>query len=336
MPTRDRTTGDYRELLLLAAARHSGALDALVTTTGTPEGVAAETGVSERAAALVVTALADRGFLREVGGEYQPTNRLLGFVTKTDVRSIGRLPHALDVLDDWVALPETMRTGHPPDRGEHWLRNEMGAGAARDDTAVRAAVTAAVRERPAAASVLVLADPAGRHAVEFAERGFDVTLLDTPERTAVNRKSLEHERVRLVAGDPLVDLPSVDAAPVDLVFATGVLHRHDEAAVRRLFENARAAVAGTGEDECGTDRAREGNADGRANGGGGVAVVVDAVRGETPDASLVALEALASGGTGACHDAAALTGWLADAGFAGSVEAVPGLADRAVVGRAID
>lgn len=323
MPTRDRTTADHRELLLLAAARRSGALDALVTTTGTPEGVAAETGVSEHAAGLLVTALADHGFLREVSGEYQPTNRLLGFVTKTDVRSIGRLPHALDVLDDWLALPETMRTGTPPDRGDDWLRNEMGAAAARDDAAVRAAVTAAVREHPTAESVLVIADPAGRHAVEFAERGFDVTLLDVPERTEINRKTLEHERVRLVAGDPLVDLPSAGGAPADLVFANGRLHRHEREGVRRLFENARGAVGGGNEGEPGEDT-------------GGVAVFVDAVHGETPDASLVALESLASGGVGTCHDAATLVGLLADAGFEASVEVVPGLADCAVVGRAID
>lgn len=320
MPTQDRSREDYRELLVLLAARRSGALDALATTTGTPEGVAAETGVSEHAAALLVCALADRGFLREVGGEYQPTNRMLGFVTKTDVRSIGRLPHALDTLEDWLALPGTMETGTPPARNEDWPRNEMGAAATRGDADVRAAVTAAVREHPAAERVLVLADAAGRHAVEFAERGFDVTLLDVPDVTEANRGRLDGS-VDLLAGDPRADLPTVGTPPVDVVFASGLLRRYAAPDVRVLFSNARAALAGSG----------------NGNGGdGGVAVFLDAVRDETPDAPLLALEAFARYGAGDCYDAATLTGWLADAGFEGRVEAVPGLAERAVVGRAID
>ena len=63
---------------------------------------------------------------------------------------------------------------------------------------------------------------------------------------------------------------------------------------------------------------------------------VEAVRGETDGAALAALGAVARTGSGGAYDAATFRSWLDAAGFAGAVTEVPGLADRAVVGRAID
>ena len=108
---------DYRELLLLRAARETGVLDALVSAADTPTEVADQAGVTERAAAATVGALVDLGFLEWVGGGVEPTNRMLGFVTKTDVRSIGSLPRELDVADALVDLPGTMRSGERPEFG---------------------------------------------------------------------------------------------------------------------------------------------------------------------------------------------------------------------------
>ncbi|MFC7155744.1 class I SAM-dependent methyltransferase [Halomarina halobia] len=326
MPTQDRTDPAVRELLLLHVARRTGAMEALARTTGTVQGVARETGIEERAARLLVEALAERGFLKRLGGEYQPTNRTLGFLAKTDVRSIGRLPHELDALDAWLALPETMRTGERPsgasrrpsasgdserpERSPDWTRNAMGAAAARDEAAVRAAVTAAVRYYPRAERVLVLADGPGRHAVEFARRGYDAHLLDAPEVTEVNEAALEHEAVSLAAGDPLDGGAYPEA---DLVFAVGLLSRYGAAHLRRVFANARGTL---------TDD--------------GVAVFVGSVRGETPGAALRALHGYALHGEGGAHTADELTGWLAEAGLAPDVIEIPGLDDRAVAGRVVD
>jgi SAM-dependent methyltransferase len=313
MPTRDHAVDDYRELLALRAARRTGALEALTTTAGTPADVAAETGLTERGAALLIAALADRGFLQAVGGEYEPTNRLLGFLAKRDLRSIGRLPGELDRLEDWLALPATLRgdaAGRADGDGvgrDDRLRNDLGARATVDESTVRAAVTAAVRERPDAERVVTVGDGPGRHADEFARRGFDVTLVDAPEVIAVDRPALA-DAVDLVAGDPLAELPDAD-----LAFGADVLRRHDADDVRRLLTAAREAV-----------------------GEGGVAVFVEAVRGETDGAALAALGAVARTGSGGAYDAATLRSWLDAAGFAGAVTEVPGLADRAVVGRAID
>lgn len=296
---------DYRELLLLRAARETGVLDALVSSADTADDVAAETEVTERAARMTVDALRDMGLLADVDGGVEPTNRMLGFITKTDVRSIGSLPHRLDRVEALVALPETMERGEVPPRAGDWTRNRLGDRAAADDAAVRAAVTAAVRERPDAEDVLVVADGPGRHAVEFARRGFDATLLESPEVVDAVDPLLERERVDLVAGDPLEGV----TGEFDVVFHARVAREYGPADNRRLLSAARDAAV---ED--------------------GLAIHVDAFRDGAPDAALTA-ELLATTEHGACYEEAAVGEWFADAGF-GDVRAgdVPGTDCRFVAG----
>jgi hypothetical protein len=303
--TDDVLPTEIRELLLLWAARECDVLDALATSAGTPADVARETGVTPHAAVQFVTALAAQGFLERVGDEYEPTNRLLGFLTKTDLRSIGRLPHALDTLDAWTALPETARTDDPPEPGEHATRNCLGAEWARDDATVRATVTAAVRAHPDADSVVVLHDGPGRHAREFAARGLDATVLETPERAEAVEPLLRSTAVRLETGGQLDSIPQAD-----LVCAVDLTRHHTPAANRTWLGAAFEAVG---------DR--------------GTVVMVDPHR-DHAAASLFAVETFATGGHGP-YDAATLRQWVAEADFEPSAEAVPGVELTAVSGRRV-
>ena len=302
---------DYRELLLLRAARETGVIDAITTTAGTAEGVAAETGVTERAARVTLEVLADRGFLERVGGEYEVTNRALGFLSKTDVRSIGPIPHQLDCIERAIDLPETMRTGALPERPDDWTPNILGALAGTDVATVRACVTAAIHERPDAARVLDVGGGPGTFATEFARRGFDATLVDRPEVVEIDGPLLEHESVDLVAGDVLDSLPS----GFDLVFCSRVAHVFGPAENRRLLRNVHDALEP-----------------------GGAAVLIDYVRGRSDFAPTMAAHMLAQTENGGTYTADQFTEWLADAGFEGPrVEDVPGTDVQAIVaGRAID
>jgi hypothetical protein len=298
---------DYRELLLLRAARETGVLDALVSAADTPGEVAERAGVTERAAEQTVGALVDLGFLEWVGGAVQPTNRMLGFVTKTDVRSVGSLPRALDVADALVDLPDAMQSGGPAAFGvddETARRNRFGAAAARDDADLRAAVTAAVREHPEADSVLVVGDDAGRHAVEFARRGFDAALRHEADVVDALRPLLAPEPVELVAG-PVSEPVDADA---DLVVLPHVL-------AERSDENAEAVLAA----------ARE-----SASEDGGVVVAVDTFG---SDPGLTA-ELLATTTDGAVREPGTVTAWFEDAGLADTGTAdVPGTGYGVVAGR---
>ncbi|MEF8773649.1 MAG: hypothetical protein V5A37_02890, partial [Halobacteriales archaeon] len=175
-------------LFLLWAARETGALDALAREADTPAEVAAAADVDERAADLLVAALDRAGFLERVDGAHEPTNRLLGFLAAADLRSVGRLPDALDAVSALAALPETMATGDPPESGD--CHRRLGARAATDEATVRAVATAAVRQAPDADRVLDVRGAPGHYARAMAHLGRDVTLADRQPAIARSRPLL--------------------------------------------------------------------------------------------------------------------------------------------------
>lgn len=301
MPTQDRSEPGWREIALLWAARRCGALEALATSSGTPTDVAEATGVDEDAAERLVTALETEGFLARVGEEYEPTNRLLGFLTKTDLRSIGRLPAELDAFDRWVALPETM-AGEAPTDPPDALRNQLGREAAADETRVRSEVTTAVHAAPDGDRVVVVGDGPGRRVVEFAERGWDVTLLDARERIDAVEPLLRREPVELRAGEP-TDLPDCDLA----VFV-GTLSERDAEDAYAIVEAARQASP--------------------------AAVFLDTFHGVTEDAALADIDQLATG-AGHVHDAETVRSWLTSTFGDAAIKSVPGSPISAAIGRAI-
>ncbi|QLG63694.1 methyltransferase domain-containing protein [Halorarum salinum] len=302
MPMRERTGLDAAALLVLRAANETGVLDALVERAGTPAEVAAETDVTEAAAERTVGILADLGFLKRVGGEYEPTNRALGLLAKRDVRSVGAVPHALDVADALVALPGTMETGVPPEAPEDATANRLGAHAATDESVVRACVTAAVRAAPDAERVLDLCGGSGTYAAEFADRGRDVTLVDSP--AVVEAVAPLHDRpdVRLHDGPP-----TTLEGSFDLAFGARVAGGMDPTEIGSLLEAARDALA-PGGTLCLADVLADGS---------DAAVTADAV-------------GLATGHGGA-YDAERYREWFEEAGFVDvRIEPVPGTDRRAV------
>jgi SAM-dependent methyltransferase len=320
MPTQDREGLPTEQLILLWAARRSGVLDALLESAGTPEEVAETADVTRHAARVTVDALETLGFLEQVGTEYEITNRALGFLAKRDVRSIGRLPHALDMLDLWTALPETMTTGDPPEKPVDWTRNRLGAQAAADEAEVRACVTAAVRaytdprrDRTDSPRVLDIAGGSGVYAREFVARGFDVTLADEREVVDVVSPLLDPTPVDLFP-TALPSLAGADGERVDLAFGVDVLRRFSPRVNESLVAEATTTLTP-----------------------GGTLVLVDVLdeqrrSGTAAKAVSVAVDALATGEGGA-HDEPAVRAWFDDAGLVDvTVHTVPGTDRRAVVG----
>ncbi|WP_440988222.1 methyltransferase domain-containing protein [Haloarchaeobius baliensis] len=335
-------TEDRETLFLLWAARETGVLDALLSDADTPSEVAERTDVTERAARLTVEGLADAGFFRDVGGVYEPTNRALGFLAAADLRSVGRFPAELDDLTALRALPETMRGAAPPvgddddgtepareDTTTEWTRNRLGRVQATDEATVRACVTTAQHVAPEGRVVDVGGAP-GPYAVEFARRGYDVTLLDAADRLDASASLLAREPVETVAwglpddggnddagnGDGENDGTDAAALPVDGVDCAFVPVRTSDrsaAANRRLVAAAADALAP-----------------------GGWLVIVDYLRGRSPAARGKTVRRLALG-AGEAHDPGAYREWLESAGLrAVQVREVPGTDRQAVLGQARD
>jgi SAM-dependent methyltransferase len=320
-------TEDPETLFLLWAARETGVLDALLSDADTPAEVADRTDVTERAARLTVEGLADAGFFRNVGGVYEPTNRALGFLAAADLRSVGSVPAELDDLDALRQLPATMRGGAPPagTGDEHapdgttseWTRNRLGRVQATDEATVRACVTAAQHVAPDGRVVDVGGAP-GTYAVEFARRGYDVTLLDAADRLDASDSLLAREPVETAtwelpegrdgSGSSTLPVDGVDCAFVPLRTSD-----RSAAANRRLVTEAADALAP-----------------------GGWLVVVDYLRERSPVAREATVRRLALG-SGEAHPPASYRDWFEAAGLrAVQVRDVPGTDRQAVLGQARD
>ncbi|WP_152039968.1 methyltransferase [Salinigranum salinum] len=314
MPTRDGTGPDHEELLLLWSARRTGVLDALTTTAGTADDVADETGLDRETSARFVRALADDGYLRRVGGEYEVTNRALGFLATRDVRSIGATPRALDLLDAMAEIgPDRAgdegwtRDAERPDADERRLRHRLGAHTATPRATVRAGVTAAVHAAPDADRVVDVYGGSGVYATEFVRRGRATTLVESRDVLDVVEPMLAGQGVDTVETDEPTAVPVVDA---DLAVLADVVQRHPPAADRRLLQSVHDALVP-----------------------GGAVVVLEPLRDRSPAARRVAVERLAVG-RGDAYTSDEVEAWLGDAGFVDhETRDVPGTTVQAVVGR---
>ncbi|WP_049979648.1 hypothetical protein [Halolamina rubra] len=310
MPTAGDTDLDVPSLALLWAARETGLLEALLRAPGGAAAAADATGVTERAASIVVDALVELEFLRRVGDGVEPTNRALGLLATRDLRSIGDVPTALDRFDAYAALPRTMESGVPPIESdpESRIRHRLGAAEALDDATVRATVDAALAANPDADRALVVADGPGRHARALADRGLDVTLLEGADVAAVVEPLLERTDVALRTGS-LADV----AATFDLVLTVDAAWRQSPAENRFTTLAVAAALAP-----------------------GGAAVCVEPLRDRSSAGVSVAAAALATG-NGRPYPEATVREWFADAGLeAVETSEVPETPYQAIAGRRPD
>ncbi|WP_380680568.1 methyltransferase domain-containing protein [Salinigranum sp. GCM10025319] len=316
MPTRDGRSPNHEEVLLLWSARRTGVLDALTTTAGTPEDVADETGLDRETSARFVRALADYGYLRRVGDEYEVTNRALGFLATRDVRSIGATPRVLDLSDAMADLGTVAGGGdgrsdetavdESHDESERTLRHRLGAHAATPRAAVRAGVTTAVHAAPDAERVVDVRGASGVYAAEFASRGYETTLVDSADVLDVVGPMLAGSGVETVAAE----LTTVPVAGADLAVLAGTVRRHAPDTNERLLRSVYDALAP-----------------------GGAVVVLEPLRGRSSEAGRVAIERLAVG-RGDAYGSETVEKWLHAAGFVDSeTRDVPGTAEQAVVGR---
>lgn len=297
---------DLEELMILRAARETGMIDALMTDAHTPAEVADSTAVSERSARIVVDALVDMGFLTELQSRYEPTDRSLGFLATRDIRSIGSVPHRLDCLENWIALPETLCGEDPPLAVEDRIRHFQGAMATVDESTVRAFVTEAIHSHPHPDRVLDVGGGPGRFSKEFVRRGFAVTMFDRPGTIETVEPLLNGTRVELVSGDALESLPR----GFDLVFCSRLAHGFDRDENRRLLANVADALEP-----------------------GGTVVHVDYVRDRSDRASTFGAKMLAQTPGGNTYTGDEFETWLTDAGLEDvEIRDVPGTPYQSIVG----
>lgn len=296
----------HAPVFVLWACRETGVLDVLRDGPVDATELAARTGITERAADISLSALADLGYAESAGGRYQSTDRLDVFDPETPVTDRGILPHRIDSLENYIDLPERMRTGEYPDPSERELRNYVGGMAAVGEGTVRAGVTAAEHVHPRPGRVLDVGGGIGRFGREFARRGADVTLVDIPPVIETVRPHIDESEVELVSGDALESLP----AGFDLAFCGRLTVSFSPEEAEQFFENVYDSLEP-----------------------GGTVVCLEFVRGRSDIADLFGFHMLTLSGNGNTHTEDQYRSWLEGAGFVRpDLRDVPGTDFCAVVG----
>ena len=302
----DAIYNKHLDVFLLWAARETGIVDALLDAPKRAETVADETGVTERAADIALAGLCEAGYVDRTDQTYEPTDRLRSFDPETDALDRGILPHRIDSLEKYVRLPETMRTGEPPEHTEEGFHNYVGAMATIDDATVREIVTTAEHVQPRPDRVLDVGGGPGRFGTEFARRGADVTLVDRPE--VLDLAAARHEAAGLdvVAGNATASLPE----GFDLAFSARMTSGFTPEEIREYFENTYEALDP-----------------------GGTFICVERVRGRSEMAERFAVHMLAVFPTGNTYTADTYREALADAGYVDTeIRDVPRTEYQAIVG----
>lgn len=289
----------------VAAAHHTGVLEALGRDPAAPPDLARRSGLDRRALEIVLPALEELGLLRrEEDGRYAPTDSCRRTLCDPDHPEYagGGLDLWLHNLRGFTELPDVLRTGRPlereggRERDEEGLRRFMAAMAAAPEERVRRIVRACLRrsrDDGPPLRVLDLGGGPGHMARGFVDAGCHVTMMDTPETVAFVR-----DTYGLAAVDDLALAPGdfhedpLPQGPFDVVLLSNVVHIYGPERNRALMRKVADVTAPDG-----------------------VAAVMDFVRERSPRAARFALVMLLRTESGDTYTFDALRAWMEEAGF---------------------
>lgn len=285
----------------IAAAAEVGIFRALGAGAATDAELAAEAGIDRRAAAIVVSALAESGLVEDREGRYRlrpDAARHLANPGSPDYAG-GGLALWLYNLRAWADLPVALRTGEPvvewtEAMDEEALARFMAGMAAAPAARVRRVVELCLDRNPDARTVLDLGGGPGHYARAFIEAGLEATLFDKPETVEYVADAYglaEVPGLRLEGGDFVEDeLPS---GPFDIVLLSNILHMYPPERNREVLRKVAAVTAPAG-----------------------VAAIQEFVRGRSPRAARFAIIMLLRTEGGNAYDEYEYGDWLERTGFA--------------------
>lgn len=200
--------------------------------------------------------------------------------------------HARNLMERWLTIPEAVRTGKQVPRPYTRKRRNVFVHSMHDVSrgAAGKIVDLCLKRKPDIRTVLDIGGGPGTYARLFADHGIDVTILDTPEVIEiVGPELVAWPRVKMVPGDFNQELPQ---GPYDLAFLGNIFHIYSPEKNRRLLDRASKALNP-----------------------GGVAAIVDLVRGRSSRAPLFALTMLVNTDSGGTWSENQYRAWLEEAGF---------------------
>ncbi len=293
---------DWRWAILLGAAVREGLIGAVAGRFRPAGAVANDLGMDERAAYVILSALAELGILEEGPDGFRLLEEHRGPLLDPDHPDfVGQsVVHRFELIGSWGRIPEILRTGRPvEDRtapgfgGTETFISAMRRGARPGAGAVAEAVLARL---PDGARILDVGGGPGTNAEAFAAGGARVTVFDRPEVIGLMQATLEAAGIETAAGDMNQELPD---GPYDAVYFGNTSHMYGPEENRALFARMRRSLVP-----------------------GGLLVVREFVRGLGEDAALFAANMLVLTPRGGTYTAEEYERWLLDAGF-GAVDFEP-------------
>lgn len=303
--------GQWQPQLILAAALKVGLIAALLERPRSPQAVARELGLDERATLRVLEALLDAGYLEEAEHGFVVAPELHPLLDSHDSAYAGhRLAHVCDLLGRWLQLPEVLREGGPAhvERGPESLRSFIGAMRAGARERAEPLADQLAELLPATKSVLDLGGGPATQALAFQRHGWQVTVLDLPDVIDLMASKLASAGIAAIKGDATKGIPSRD---VDLIFCGNLFHSMAPKECATVIASAAAALSS-----------------------GGALAIYDFLRGSGLQSSLFAVNMLLATSAGDVYGEDDYRRWCEAAGLRSfALHEVFGLSQRLMIAR---
>ena len=281
------------KLVLLGSAHRAGIFESLLEEKDIPS-LKLMLNADERALFIVLEALCTLGFVQKRQDRYTITEKArIHFIEEGNVG--GSLPHFLDIMEAWLALPRIIKGGKP-EREERDVAAFMNAMASRPDKLVEETVDHCLGRKKNATNVLDLGGGPGKYAKAFVNRGLNAVLYDMPDTVDYVRTRFGLGNIKnltLKKGDFTNDFANeFTGESFDIIFMGNIFHIYSEKENRALIRRA-----------------------GNILKSGGMIAIVDMVRGRSPMAEMFAVNMLANTENGSTYTETQYREWLTDAGF---------------------
>jgi SAM-dependent methyltransferase len=284
----------WRELLLIGGSLKAGLFQALAKKEYSASELADNLNYSPRAVKITLEALASLGYLNNSQSNYSLTqkSRKLFIDKQADEYCVGSVMHSLRLINNWLKLDQAIITGKSQSSARSaeelsYFIDSMNEGARKGATEV---VSKVLAYNKGAKNLLDLGGGPGTYSKEFAEKGLEVTLLDTAAVIDIVEKDLKNYRnIRLGRGDFHRELPPGE---FDIVLMANITHIYNPDKNVALFEKAKKSLSNSG-----------------------ILAIVDYARGISPGAELFAVNMLVNTAGGGTWTEEQYRRWLGEAGL---------------------
>ncbi|MFA6001442.1 MAG: methyltransferase [Thermoleophilia bacterium] len=285
---------NWQDLLIVATAIRLGLFEALDQKPGSAADLALRMGYDQRATGMLLSALAEMKHVRQAGDIFHlaPGMRAVAIDKSSPAYSPYAILHSWNLMERWLTIPDVVKTGRPVKRSYTRERREVFIRSMDDNSRSDAPriVKKCLEQKPALRSVIDIGGGPGTYARLFAEHGIKVTILDRPEVIEMIRDELSDiAEISLVSGDFTHWLPP---ERFDLAILGNIMHIYGPEENQELLLKVRNVLNP-----------------------GGVAAIVDIVRGRSSRAALFAMTMLVNTETGGTWTEDQYISWLREAGF---------------------